>query len=42
VGRRRVELVTGLGMLIASVDLRRDLDGQYYCFEVNPIPGFMF
>ena len=29
-------------MLTAGVDLRRGLDGQYYCFEVNPTPGFMF
>lgn len=32
VGRRCVELVASLGMVIGGVDLRRDLDGQYYCF----------
>ena len=42
VGRRCVELVASLGMVIAGADLRRDLDGEYYCFEVNPTPGFMF
>jgi glutathione synthase/RimK-type ligase-like ATP-grasp enzyme len=34
--------VAGLGIVIDGVDLRRDLDGHYYCFEVNPTPGFMF
>jgi D-alanine-D-alanine ligase-like ATP-grasp enzyme len=42
VGRRCVELVASLGMMITGVNLRRDLDGEYYCFEVNPTPGFMF
>jgi glutathione synthase/RimK-type ligase-like ATP-grasp enzyme len=42
IAARCLDLVTSLGLLTAGVDLRRGLDGQYYCFEVNPTPGFMF
>ena len=42
IASRCVELTKGLGMVIGGVDLRRSLDGQYYCFEVNPTPAFMF
>jgi RimK-like ATP-grasp domain len=27
---------------IAGLDLRRDPDGHWYCFEVNPSPGFTY
>jgi glutathione synthase/RimK-type ligase-like ATP-grasp enzyme len=37
-----LDLVASLGLVTAGVDLRRALDGQYYCFEVNPAHGFMF
>jgi glutathione synthase/RimK-type ligase-like ATP-grasp enzyme len=39
---RCLELVAALGLVSAGVDLRRSLNGQFYCFEVNPTPGFMF
>jgi glutathione synthase/RimK-type ligase-like ATP-grasp enzyme len=29
-------------LLFAGVDLRRTSDGRWYCFEVNPSPGFTF
>lgn len=35
-------MVRAMDMEIAGIDLRRSPDGEYYCFEVNPIPGFMF
>ncbi len=35
---RRV--TSALGLQVAGVDLRRRDDGTWYCFEVNPSPGF--
>jgi hypothetical protein len=35
-------LVTALGLTVAGVDLRRTPDGRWYCFEVNPSPGFTY
>jgi glutathione synthase/RimK-type ligase-like ATP-grasp enzyme len=40
VGRQLVEMVRGLNLLLAGVDLRRTPDGSWVCFEVNPSPGF--
>jgi len=31
-----------LGLALSGVDLRRTPDGAYYCFEINPSPGFVF
>jgi glutathione synthase/RimK-type ligase-like ATP-grasp enzyme len=31
-----------LGLLVAGIDLRRTVDGEWYCFEANPSPGFTF
>jgi glutathione synthase/RimK-type ligase-like ATP-grasp enzyme len=31
-----------LGLAVSGVDLRRTADDQYYCFEINPSPGFVF
>ena len=28
------------GLLISGIDLKETPDGEYYCFEVNPSPGF--
>lgn len=39
---RCLALVEGLGLFLAGVDLRRTLDGDYYCFEVNTSPAFTF
>jgi predicted ATP-grasp superfamily ATP-dependent carboligase len=35
-------LVARLGLTVAGVDLRRSTDGTWYCFEVNPSPGFTY
>jgi hypothetical protein len=31
-----------LGLDLAGIDLRRTLEGEWYCFEVNPSPAFTF
>jgi RimK-like ATP-grasp domain len=36
------DLCAALGLLVAGIDLRRTPDGEWYCFEVNPSPGFSF
>lgn len=35
-------LVGFMGLHFAGIDLRRTPKGQWYCFEVNPSPGFSF
>jgi glutathione synthase/RimK-type ligase-like ATP-grasp enzyme len=35
-------LTAGLGLWIAGIDLRLAQDGRWYCFEVNPSPGFTY
>lgn len=35
-------LTRGLGLLLAGIDLRLSPDGRWYCFEVNPSPGFTY
>ena len=36
-----VRLARELGLLIAGIDLKVTPVGEYYCFEVNPSPGFI-
>lgn len=36
------ELAAGLHLPVAGIDLRRTPVGEWYCFEVNPSPGFTF
>lgn len=31
-----------LGLAMAGIDLKRTPAGEYYCFEVNPSPGFLY
>jgi len=31
-----------LGLLVSGIDLRRTVEQQWYCFEVNPSPAFTF
>ena len=31
-----------LGLHFAGIDLRRAPDGRWFCFEVNPSPGFTY
>lgn len=39
---RCLSLANALEMDICGIDLRRTPDGEYYCFEANPIPGYLF
>jgi hypothetical protein len=39
---RCVTLTRNLGLVFAGIDLRRSVDGDWYCFEVNPSPGFTY
>jgi hypothetical protein len=39
---RCVELTRALGLAFSGIDLKRDHDGEVYCFEVNPCPAFSY
>lgn len=39
---RCLELAKAMRLAVAGVDLRRTPDDQWYCFEVNPSPGFTY
>ena len=39
---RLVALTCRLGLLVAGIDLRVTASGEWFCFEVNPSPGFTF
>ena len=39
----RCSLLAGdLSLPVAGIDLRRTVDGRWFCFEVNPSPGFTY
>ncbi len=40
--RRCRELARSLGLFVAGIDLRKTPSGEWFCFEVNPSPGFTF
>lgn len=40
--QRAIDVTAALGLLFSGIDLRRTPDGRWYCFEVNPSPGFTF
>jgi hypothetical protein len=42
VADRCVRLAAEIGLVVAGIDLRRNPDGEWYCFEVNPAPAFSF
>lgn len=42
IGDRCCRLAAELGLPVAGIDLRRTPEGRWYCFEVNPSPGFTF
>jgi glutathione synthase/RimK-type ligase-like ATP-grasp enzyme len=42
VGDRCRELAATMKLSVAGIDLRRTPSGGWYCFEVNPSPGFSF
>jgi len=39
---RCYRLAQALGLTVAGIDLRLSRDGKWYCFEVNPSPGFTY
>jgi glutathione synthase/RimK-type ligase-like ATP-grasp enzyme len=39
---RCLRLTAELGLVLAGIDLRRTPAGAYFCFEVNPAPGYSF
>jgi glutathione synthase/RimK-type ligase-like ATP-grasp enzyme len=42
VAERCVRLAAAQQLLVAGLDLRLTPDGEWYCFEVNPSPGFAY
>jgi hypothetical protein len=42
VAQRCRALSARLGLPVAGIDLRRTPEGEWYCFEVNPSPGFTY
>jgi hypothetical protein len=37
-----LRLARRLDLLLAGIDLKETPDGDYYCFEVNPAPAFLY
>ena len=37
-----LKLASRLDLLMTGIDLKQTPDGDYYCFEVNPSPGFIY
>jgi glutathione synthase/RimK-type ligase-like ATP-grasp enzyme len=37
-----LRLARRLDLLLAGIDLKETPEGEYYCFEVNPCPGFLY
>ena len=37
-----LRLARQMDLLLAGIDLKETPDGDYYCFEVNPSPGFLY
>lgn len=42
VAERCRRLTSDLGLVMSGIDLRETPEGAYYCFEVNPSPGFSY
>jgi len=42
VAARLVGVTRNMGLLVSGIDLRRTPAGEWFCFEVNPSPGFTF
>ncbi|MEU7728423.1 alpha-L-glutamate ligase [Streptomyces sp. NPDC040724] len=40
--RRCVDLAASLGLPFAGIDLRRTPEGEWVCFEVNPMPAYSY
>ena len=39
---RLVAISRQMGLLVAGIDLRLTAEGVWFCFEINPSPGFTF
>jgi glutathione synthase/RimK-type ligase-like ATP-grasp enzyme len=37
-----LRIARDLDLLLAGIDLKETPDGDWYCFEVNPCPGFLY
>jgi glutathione synthase/RimK-type ligase-like ATP-grasp enzyme len=37
-----IDVSHDMGLVVSGVDLRQSEDGRWYCFEVNPSPGFEY
>jgi glutathione synthase/RimK-type ligase-like ATP-grasp enzyme len=37
-----LRLARAFDLLFAGIDLKRTPDGEFFCFEVNPCPGFLY
>jgi glutathione synthase/RimK-type ligase-like ATP-grasp enzyme len=42
IGDACIAMTHALGLELSGIDLRRTPEGAFYCFEVNPSPGFIF
>lgn len=42
INRACLRLARELDLALAGIDLKETADGDYYCFEINPSPGFLF
>jgi hypothetical protein len=42
VADRCFQLAAAVGLPVAGIDLRMNDSGEWYCFEVNPSPGFTY
>ena len=42
VGEACLRLAHELDLLVTGIDLKETPEGDYYCFEVNPCPGFLY
>jgi glutathione synthase/RimK-type ligase-like ATP-grasp enzyme len=42
VGQACLRLARRLDLVLAGIDLKHTPEGEYYCFEVNPSPGFLY
>ncbi len=42
IAERCVRTAHSMRLWVAGIDLRRTPEGEWYCFEVNPSPGFTF
>ncbi|QPF83513.1 glutathione synthase [Bradyrhizobium genosp. L] len=42
VAARCIALTKRLGLLLSGIDLKQTPDNEFFCFEANPSPGFLF